>query len=118
MVKNPTQWRTESGYDTVSNGNAGFSLLLETGSRLLSETAFKLLLEDSVVTPKKATTWTGTDKAVTSWEALDGTSSVTIGTGDTRITETGDTRMTEQGDTRITDLATFAVKNATVWVEL
>lgn len=118
MTKNATVWRTDSGYDTLTTANAGFSLLLETGSRILSETAFKLLLEDTVATPKNASSWTSVDKTATAWEALDGTSTVTIGTGDTRVTETGETRITEQGDTRVTDLATFALKNTTTWSEL
>lgn len=117
MVKNPTIWRNPSGYDTVTNGNAGFSLLLETGSHLLTETAFKLLLEDDIATPKIPVSWSGVVETPTAWEARDGSSSVTIGTGDTRITEQGDTRITEQTDTRITGLATYVLKTPTVWVD-
>jgi len=118
MVKNPTVWRTSSGYDTVTDDNAGFSLLLENLSHLLTETSFKLLLEDAVVTPKHPTAWGTVDKPRTAWEARDGYSSVTVGTGDTRYTETSDTRITEQGDTRTTELSTFSDKPRTAWAEL
>lgn len=118
MVKTPTVWRTDNGFDTVTNGNAGFSLLLETGFHLLTETAFKLLLEDDIVTPKAPASWALDTKTTSSWEAADGFSTVTVGTGDARLTEQGDTRITEQADSRITELATYAVKSATQWVEL
>jgi hypothetical protein len=56
-MKNPTAWKDQSGYDSVTNANAGFSLLLETGDNILTETGFNLLLEDTVVTPKEVTLW-------------------------------------------------------------
>ena len=56
-MKNATAWKTPSGYDTVTDDNEGFSLLLETGFNLLTETGFYLLLEASIVTPKSRTEW-------------------------------------------------------------
>lgn len=118
MPKTATQWKTQSGSDTATADNAGFSLLLETGFVLLLETNFDFLLEDSVVTPKYPATWSAADKTRSSWETRDGYSSVVVGTGDTRFTETSDTRITQQGDTRTTELSTFSEKPRTIWSEL
>lgn len=59
MVKTPTQWKMPSGSDTVTNANAGYFPLLETGSRILLETpaSSRVLLEDTVVTPKIPIAW-------------------------------------------------------------
>lgn len=56
-MKTPTQWITQPGYDKANADNAGYDLLLETGSHLLLETGSDILLEDTVVTPKPATAW-------------------------------------------------------------
>jgi len=117
MSKVATTWRTQSGYDTVTDDNAGFSLLLETGFSLLLETGFDLLLEDGVATPKHPTQWGSVAKTRSSWESRDGYSTVVVGTGDTLLTSQGDTRVTEQGDTRVTELATFSEKPRTEWTE-
>lgn len=117
MPKVLTQWRNNNGTDTVTDGNADSSLLLETGFSLLLETGFDFLLEDGTATPKHPTEWSGVAKVRSSWAARDGYSSVTTGTGDTRYTETSDTRITETGDTRITEPATFTDKPRTEWTE-
>lgn len=116
-MKQATQWRNNSGYDTLTTDNEGYSPLLETGFVLLLETDFSMLLEDAVATPKSPATWSTVDKTRTSWEARDGYSGVTVGIGDIRTTAMGDTRITESGDTRITDLATFSEKPRTAWSE-
>lgn len=56
-MKNPTQWKTQNGSDTVTDDNDGYSLLLETAFNLLLETGDDLLFEPSVVTPKAPTLW-------------------------------------------------------------
>lgn len=116
-MKQATVWKTQSGYDTVIDDNAGFSLLLETGFNLLTETDFNLLLEDSVVTPKNSTEWSTASKVRSSWAMRDGYSTVQVGSGDMRFTESGDMRITEQDDSRTTELATFSEKPRTEWSE-
>lgn len=117
MSKPATIWRNQNGTDTLTDDNSGFSLLLETGFSLLLEAGFDLLLEDAVMTPKHPSEWSSAAKVRSSWEARDGYSSVTTGTGDTRYTEVSDTRITETGDTRITEPATFTDKPRTEWTE-
>lgn len=117
-MKSPTAWKTQSGYDTATTDNEGFSLLLETGFNLLLETSGDLLLEDTTITSKPPSAWTAVDKARSSWEARDGYSTEILGLGDTRLTEQGDTRITEQGDTRIGEPSVFTTKNPTSWSDL
>lgn len=114
-MKTSTAWRTRGGYDTVTDDNSGFSLLLETDSNLLLEAGFDLLLEDGVVTPKNPSEWGLDSKNRTSWEARDGYSTATVGLGDDRITYNSDNRITEQGDQRITEPSTFSEKPRTAW---
>ena len=57
MAKIATKWINENGFDIATSGNDGFSLLLETNDNLLTETSFNLLLEPTVITPKKPANW-------------------------------------------------------------
>ena len=117
MTKIATKWKTRSGYDSVTDDNAGFSLLLETGDHLLTEASVEILLEDYLVNTKEASIWTTPTKIRTAWEARDGYSTGITGVSTDRITEQGDTHITEQGDTRVTEDNEFTTKNPTSWVE-
>ncbi len=116
MPKLATNWKTQSGTDTVES-QSDFSLLLEDGFNLLLEDGSELLLESSVVTPKSPTEWTLADKIRTAWEARDGSSTAVLGVANTRVTAQGDTRVTAQGDTRVTATVTFTKKLPTSWSE-
>lgn len=116
-MKTATQWKTQSGTDTVTS-QSDFSLLLEDGFNLLLEDGGELILESSIVTPKSPTEWNVTDKVRTAWEARDGYSTPLLGVSTTRITEQGTSRITEQGTARATEDSEFSQKNPTEWNEL
>lgn len=56
MVKIATSWKpNDSG--TATTPYAGYKVLLETTGRILLETGFFMLLEDTLITTKIPTQW-------------------------------------------------------------
>ena len=117
MPKVATKWKDASGYTSFAPTNEGFSLLLETGGTILLETSYDLLLEDTVATPKYATSWSTPSKVRSSWADSDGYSTVTRGVSTTRVMESSEERITEEGVTRVTEDSEFNRKPLTEWTE-
>lgn len=58
MAKPTTAWTSYNGTGEVSNANEDIERITEAGDTRITEASDTRILEDSVYSPKSATTWT------------------------------------------------------------